>query len=637
MSAPLLAQRLSFITGTPNIDSFPVVKVKFTASYNGFAPVPTLNGSQFVVKEDNVTVPAEVVSCDGVPQSAVVFCSDASTSMISSVGNTSEVYDVFYRCFGSCIELLPSGSRYSLITFYDHNIEDHPGLGHVNGFYDAGSKTDSADFVDVLKHLPYFGGTYVDEALDKAIELLRYQPFASRAIVLVTDDAAYDLWHFDSLMKALNITLYVMEVGSDTAPHDIDLAYRTGGAYFQATDSTSYEPVMSQIGELIGSEHCFLRYVSPNKCPWYASHSINMSLTHQGLTRLASGNYTLFRNYLDSTGPLISETAPFDISRLVTASEFFPCERGLYFATDSIRENISLRTRKRTFNHFFPKINGVFVDSDYFSMQDSLVAIDTMQPGRAVYTALDSAGNESIYEVLYKPKPDTFVPLLNQAFSSGGKYTIASTEARAWDIGLSTIRLASGAVNLVLDSVRIFNRRTGNAYVRILDLAQPAHGCIEAVDSVGNVGSFCIDKTIGPVPSDLLPPVIKQDPILFPKPVIAGRVTELQPKDKGIKIVTIEPAGNIFTPSLTYNSSSLASFSVGIVDTLQPVRAWISATDSAGNTSLDTLRYDPLPDNNSPVCMVDAPNSTTRIFHASELAPWDRGIESVTIVGTPTN
>lgn len=634
---PLLAQRLNFITATPNIDSFPVVRIKFTASYNGFAPVPTVTGSQFVVKEDNVVVPAEVVSCDGIPQSAVVFCTDASTSMISSAGNTSEVYDVFYRCFGSCLELLPMGSRYSLITFYDHNIEPHPGPGHVNGFYDAGNKADSMDFVDALKHLPYFGGTYVDEALDKAIELLRYQPLASKAIVLVTDDAAYDIWHFDSLMKALNITLYVMEVGSDTSPHNIDLSHKTGGAYFQATDSTNYEPVMAQIGELIGSEHCFLRYVSPNACPWYASHSISMSLTHKTLTRLATGNYTLFRNFLDKTGPLITESSPFYISRLVTASEYFPCERGLYFATDSIRDNFSLRTRKRSFNHFFPKINGSYVDSDYFSMQDSIVVIDTMQNARAVYTAMDSAGNTSKYEVVYQPKADILVPVLNQAFSSGGKYTVAATEARAWDRGLTDIRLASGAINIVLDSIRIFNRRTGNGYVRILDLTQPAHGCIEAVDSVGNVGSFCIDKTIGPGPSDLLSPVIKQDPIVFPKPIIIGRVTENQLKDKGIKIVTIEPAVNIFTPILSYNSKSLASFSVSIVDTLQPVRAWISATDSAGNTALDTLRYDPLPDNTSPVCMIDAPNATTRTMRASELAPWDRGIKSVTIVGTPIN
>jgi hypothetical protein len=197
------------------------------------------------------------------------------------------------------------------------------------------------------------------------------------------------------------------------------------------------------------------------------------------------------------------------------------------------------------------------------------------------------------------------------------------------------IRLGAGAVNLVLDNSQILTKRNGVAQVHIPDLTAATHACIEAVDSAGNVGSYCIDRSPGIL--DTFPPVIVQNPVVSPIKVITGTITETRPNDRGIKNAAIEAAPNLGTPTINYLSAQQATFTVPIVDSLQPVRAWISASDSVGNASLDTLRYDPQPDHMSPMCSVDASVSDLRTFRATEFSPWDRGIASITIVGAPVN
>ncbi len=606
-----------------------------TASYNGSLPQPAIQPTDIVVKEDNTTVPIQLEGCDDSQEAAIVFCVDVSTSMRSSAGDLFDIAESFFRCFGSCFVKLRPTSRYALVPFTDIVQGVFPGAGRPGGFYSVSNPADSAEFTNILKGEPYFGPTYVDHAIDSAIQLLQYQPFENRVIILVTDDNVIDIDKYDSLMQLYHITFYTMEVGSDNSPLNVKLTHQTGGAYYQASDSGNFEPVMGQLAELISSEHCVIRYVSPNSCPWFASHDINMTLNYKSLSRLSLQSYTFGRNIFDKTGPVITESSPSFISRLVDVSDNFPCSRGLYYAYDSVRENFILRSRRQFFTHFFPKINGVYKDSSYFQLEDSLVVLDSMQRARTIYIALDSANNKTVQEVIYQPAPDIKAPVLSLAQSTSKNVTIAASEVQAWDRGLKDIRLAAGATNIVLDSIHIYSKRTGNAWLHIPDVSIPVHGCIEAEDSVGNIGSYCIDRD-KPV-SDVLPPEIAQLPISEPIKTITATIAEQRPLDVGIKAITIEPAANIGTPGIQFISRSSATVTVPILDSLQPVRAWISAADSVGNAAIDTLRYDPKPDDNAPVCTIETPSSSSRLIRVTEASPWDRGVASITTLGAVQN
>ena len=629
------SQRLNFLTSSPNIDKFPLVTLSMTASYNGTLPNPTLQASDFNVTEDGTPVNIQLQNCDDSREAAVIFCVDASQSMVASSGDGFDIYESFFTSFGSCITEFTGSTRYGLVTFTDVIAGVYPPASHPGGLYFSGNVVDSTAFVAALRIQPFFGGTYVDNALYQAISMLQYAPFQQRAIVLVTDDSPLDIWALDSLMKAFHITLYVMEVGSDPSPHGLTLSHWTGGTYFQAKDTTDFAPVMSQLGELISGEHCTISYTSPNPCPWYADHNINLRLNYKGISRTVAQTYTLGKQKNDITAPTITEFASSFISRRVVAEEDFPCGRGLRSAEDSLKENFILLSRNQKFKHYFPKIGGVYRDSNYVQLQDSLLVSDTLQPARAIYTAYDSAGNRNAVEIFYQPKADILPPELNNAQSSGGKYTIAATEIRPWDRGLVSIKLAAGAQNFVLDSVKIFSKKSANAWVHVIDLTQVAHCCIEATDTAGNVGMFCIDRTT--VTADSLPPIIVQNPITEPRVRISGTVTETRPKDSGIKQIVMAPSANVGVLTVNYINNANATFTVPILDSLQPVRAVISASDNVSNAALDTLRYDPLPDVNAPVCSIDASSPTVRVFKSSELAPWDRGIAAVTIVGVPIN
>ncbi|MBS1904511.1 MAG: VWA domain-containing protein [Bacteroidetes bacterium] len=632
---PTRAQRLNFITSTPKVEAYPIVRFHMTASYNGSVPTPGVLPSDITINEDGVPMTPELLDCDESNTAAVAFCVDVSTSMRSSVGDGFDLSYKFFQAFGPCISQLQAPSRYALITFNDSINGVYPSPSHPTGFFLGGNAADSQAFGDALALQPYFGGTYVDHAIDKAMSMLEYQPFQHKAIVLVTDDAILDFAKYDSLFEANHITLYVMEVGSDNSPHNVALAHSTGGVYYQAQDSNDWSPVMKQLGELVTSEHCTLRYHSNNPCPWYANHIVDMSLTYKGLTRTSTEYFQMGVCRNDTDGPEIIVGQPLYTSRLVTVYENFPCGRGLMYASDSAVSNFILLKRRQTFVHFFPKINGVYPDSSYMSMTDSLIVADSMSNARVIYVARDSAGNKSGVEVLYSPAPDTLPPVVTVSQSSAGKYVLNISEIRPWDRGIKQIRLAAGASNIVLDQTQIFSKRLGNAWVHIIDPTLPVYGCIEAIDSAGNMGQYCIDRSGGA--QDTLPPVIAQYPVVSPIKTITGQVTELRPRDKGIRDIVIESVPNIGSPTYAFISPYQANFSVSIIDSLQPVRAQITSSDSLGNAALDTLRYDPQADTNGPNCQISVLSPTSSKLRVTEFAPWDRGVASITVLGTPTN
>jgi hypothetical protein len=618
----VFAQQLGFVTSTPRIDSFPKIRLKMTATYNGSLPRPGILPSDLDIKEDNGPVSnVQLTDCDESGQAAVVFCVDASTSVLASAGDTWNIFPSYFNSYAKFISAIPAASKYALVAFTDQ-IAYYPASAVTGGFYAGQNPGDSSAFQFNLRNQLFKGATNVDQAMDFSVGLLKYQPFKQKAIVLVTDDGVVDTPYFDSLLNALNITLYVMQLGADGSPLNAKLAHTTGGVYMRVLtpDSALHVPTMQQLSELVFGEHCMLRYLSTNPCPWVHLHDISLTLNYKSLSRNLIEQYVLGRNIFDFDPPLITEAIPSYTSRLVTATENYPCTRGMRIFTDSLLINI----KKISFVRKFPNYGS-----------DSLSVVDSLQPARAVYIAADSANNKSRKEILYTPKPDILAPDVSVAQSFGGKYLMLVTEVRPWDRGLKDITLAAGSQNLILDSIKLISRRVGQAWLHKINLTAATSGCINGIDSSGNIGSYCIrnDSTTG----DTLGPIIKQDPVASPRIAITGTVTEERFKDIGIKSVSILSAANIGLPVITFTNAKHVVFTVPILDSLQPVRAPISAADSVGNATSDVLIYDPEPDFNAPVCSVEILDQKTRMFHVSETAPWDRGIASVTLVTAANN
>lgn len=618
----VFSQRLGFVTSAPRIDSFPVVRMKMSATYNGALPQPGILPSDLKITEDGAPVIPQVFGCDESAQAAVVFCVDASTSIKSSAGDSWDVYRSFFSSFDKFISVIPSGSRYALVAFTDQVLY-YPGGSHINGFYSGGNPVDSMDFQNALHAQTFVGFTNVDTAISVSLGLLQYQPFKQKAIVLVTDDAIINTPYYDSLFNAMGITLYVMELGTDPKIGLLNqqLTHSSGGVYMQAKDSSQYVPTMSQLSEYVFGDHCSIRYLSSNPCPWLRLHNISLTLNYKGLSRNVTEQYLLGRNIFDTEPPLISESSPAFTSRIVQAIENFPCTRGIKDFHDSLLLNFIKLSQVRKFPNF---------------TSDSLVVSDSLQPARAVYLARDSANNHTRKEIIYTPKLDTLPPVISVAQSAGGNYQMILTEVRSWDRGLKRASLKAGFQNLILDSIKILTKRIGQAWLHTPVVSASASGCLEVFDSSGNVADYCIkrDSATG----DTLPPVIVEDPVNSPRLQITGTVSEQRFKDLGIKNIIVPSAPNTGPVNVKYVLlRQYATFSVPIIDSLQPVRAFITASDSVGNIASDTLRYDPLPDNTSPVCSVETPDQRTRIFRATEFAPWDRGILSLSLVGTSKN
>ena len=614
------AQRLGFVTSTPKIDSFPIIRLKMTASYNGTLPQPGILPGNLNITEDNTPVNNfQLQGCDESGQAAVVFCVDVSTSIITTAGDTWYPYQSYFSSFDQFITAIPAASRYALVAFTD-SVLYYPGVNHPTGFYYGKNSADSVSFQNALHAQPFSGFTDVENAVRFSAGILQYQPFQQKAIVLVTDDAIINTPYYDSLLYAMGITLYVMELGKGSPVLNNEVTHVTGGVFMTATDSAQFPPVLGELAEFVFGEHCLIRYPSVNPCPWQKLHNISLTLDYKSLSRNTIEQYAMGRNIFDFAPPVISESSPVFTSRIVQATKNYPCTQGMKDFTDSLLNNFIKLSQIRNYPNF---------------ASDSLVVGDSLQPAHAVYTARDSANNHGSKDVFYVPMPDTLPPVISVAQSLGGKYEMYVTEDRPWDRGIKTIGMSAGAFNFVLDSFQISNRYFATVWLHSPVPTAEASGCLQAFDTAGNIGTYCIkrDSAAG----DTLPPVIVQDPIVSPRTQITGIVTEERYKDIGIKNIMILPSANTGVSKINFLSGYRAVFSVPILDSLQPVRTPISASDSVGNAARDTLRYDPLPDISPPVCSVESPDQKTRIFHVTEFNPWDRGIASVTLVGSAVN
>lgn len=614
------AQSLRFNASTPDIDSFPVVRFTVTVAENGSIPSPALTPSNFTVTDGGQAVSTQLVDCDDSRKVAVVVAIDHSGSMVASAGDGfNQIWPSFRDSFEDLFANLKPQSKYAVLpfTFTADVLYPQP---PAPPFYDALDAGHLASAMSVVNGLIFSGSTNVDNAIFKAAAALEYQPFETKAIVLVTDDFIH---YPDSVLEhlqKLGIMLCVFQAGSDFTKYSFDIANATGGIYFQVADTSTYDEIMLEMAEHLSAEHCILQYTSPHPCPWYKSHPVSLTLARGTQTRNLLRSYTLGYNVNDTTPPPITEIAPTYITRRISATGDFPCERGLKEFRDSVRQNIGVFQRTRS----FPSL-----------ASDSLRVQDSMQSAHAIYVALDSGNNRSTIEIFYTPQPDTLDPQIVLTSSTGGNYRASITETRAWDRGLFSAAMAPGAVNLVFDSVKWYSKSTGQIWFHQPDPLAVSTGCIEVQDSVGNVAHYCIDRG-GPA-SDTLPPIIVKNPQLQPRTVVTAAITELRLNDRGIKQIATAGLANFANQQIVWTNGRQATLTLTIVDSLTAARAYISASDSADNLAEDSLRYDPLPDVIPPICVVETVDVATRKFRTTDRAAWDRGILDVTIVGTATN
>jgi hypothetical protein len=312
--------------------------------------------------------------------------------MIGSAGDLNAVSRHFLKSFSQLTSHLSSSSRYALIPFIDTAETPLPRPPHTGAYYKPGSKADSIDFLKAIDTLEFGGGTNIDTALLAASYMLQFSFSANKAIVLVTDDIVRAPDSMARLLIESGIKLFVLEVGKDNAEKNFDLARKTGGTYYQASDSLTYDSYMSKVAELISSEHCTLSYRSPLQCPWNKNHSVSVRLDAGSLSKTNWHGYALSRTPSDTLAPAITMKSPLTTCRTLFASENYPCESGLMKLQDSILENFQRVPLDQT----FPLTAG-----------DSLFVIDPVKPARAIYVALDSFFNRSIATATYFPSKDT--------------------------------------------------------------------------------------------------------------------------------------------------------------------------------------------------------------------------------------
>ncbi|MDP4233492.1 MAG: vWA domain-containing protein [Bacteroidota bacterium] len=628
-ASPVVGQ-ISFTASKPIVDSFPIVRIPVSVTENN-QPAQSITSANFTVKEDGVLQsPLDLSGCSGSTSAAICFVVDTSRSMEQSVGSgpqTNRNYQKFFDAFSGFIASIPAPSQLALVEFA---VAASPWPGPTKWFYYSNNPTDVQSFMnDLMGGFPpsLFSTTNVDSGIDMGVTVLLHSTIQRRIMILVTDDSPDQADSIRRYLAANGISLYFMDVNPSDSNLKMtnytgkDLADGTGGAYFQAYDSTLYLPTMLAISHLIFGERCMLRYVSANPCAWWKSHTVEVNLNYNGATPRASFDFELGGSTNDKNPPTYKVDATMFTKRILTTYDPWPCESGMrLFIDDSLRN----------FRH--PRLPVVTSDS----ATDSLIVIDSLQPADGYFTATDSLGNKSYIHVHYDPKPDVLPPVIEPAqWVGGGVVTMKITEQRAWDRGIQSVTLQPGAVNLVLDSVHYLTNRYAVAYLRMPKLGDPTSGCLIAVDSFKNSSTLCY--SYGETGGDTLPPLFVQDPVAIPRGVLSGIVTELRPGDRGLQRVQLTPIINSQTPSVTFSSAQKAIVQVTITDTLYSARTLVEAWDSVGNFMRDTMRYDPQPDSYSPVITSTSPASLTYDFSATEVRAWDRGLRSVTFLPTSTN
>ncbi len=608
----------------PVIDSFPIVDIAVNITDSG-GPATLVNSSNFSVREDGI--PATVLGlhdCDGASNAAIVFIIDTSESMNGSLGSgpfASRSYGMFDHALSQFLSSIPGASSLALVPFADTASYSYP--GSPSNFYASNITADTTALMAHVTAFRYVGtNTEVDPGIAQAAQLLTRNTLPRRVMVLVTDAPVDEADSVQLYLDSLGIQLYVLDVDRDSAVVDYanhDLAIGTGGAYFKAYDTTLYAPMLLDISNLIFSEHCILEYRSLLPCPNWNTHQVEVSLNYNGTTEQAFTSYTLGRVTHDSLPPRLALDTPGMFSRVLHAYEFSACEGRMKSLTDSASSN------------FIVMQLGFSPDS----ATDSLSVIDTLFPAEAYFVATDSSGNISRIDIHYQPEPDIHAPQFGAPMHNANSIVETIEEMLPWDRGIDTIYLSAGAKNILLDSIHYAGNRLAHAYLQIVSINDSAHGCIVAIDSVGNTDSICIES--GGTVADTLPPLFVQDPIAEPRLTLSGKVTDMRPHDRGIREVILTPLSNTAAPQVFYDSSQEARVGVSLLDSMYPARALVEAYDSAGNFLRDSLRYEPLPDTTPPLISVTTPTNFTFIFYATDTQAWDRGIASLALLPSSVN
>lgn len=112
-------------------------------------------------------------------------------------------------------------------------------------------------FANPRNQPPFMGGTMIGAALRFCRDnMVREAPEGDRLLLLVSDGVSADVnsgnsSEFADEMKAANITVYHIHVGTDPTPPDvIDIANSTGGESFVATDAGGLKRIFRHIDRM---------------------------------------------------------------------------------------------------------------------------------------------------------------------------------------------------------------------------------------------------------------------------------------------------------------------------------------------------------------------------------------------------
>lgn len=370
---------------------------------NGGLPTTALANGHLTLTEDGDTIATELFDCNVTNVADIVILLDHSTSMLGIVGNRAKIYEKFYASIGSFIGELPFGSRYCVMPYTDSVTAVYPEQITSEEYYRQGSKQDSIDCIAGIRSLTFYGNTRVDASLPTAATKLAASTAPKKVIVLITDDVTLLPDSIGTELFRNGVKVFVLEVGKENAPTNFRLAQKTGGTYYQAVDTNLYSFYLKRIAEHIKAEHCMLRYTTNKPCPWNAAHTVAVTLDYNTTYKTNWHGYILPYTPNDTTPPIVALTAPTFTSRKISASEMYPCERGIKSFAPIQLSNFS----QTAVAHTFPA-----------TVTDSLEVIDQFLPAFARYAAIDSAGNSVVKDVYYFPSEDTteIAPLV---FSSG--------------------------------------------------------------------------------------------------------------------------------------------------------------------------------------------------------------------------
>jgi hypothetical protein len=124
----------------------------------------------------------------------------------------------------------------------------------------------------------------------------------------------------------------------------------------------------------------------------------------------------------------------------------------------------------------------------------SVHVTDTMQPGRIVFEAIDSAGNIAYDSITYCPFPDTVAPLVRVGPLTKGLWPVFATDNKAWDRGIDSIFVTNliNAHDSLLPSMPFGCVDSIKFFIVINDTFLAASYCLQARDCAGNVNRlFC--------------------------------------------------------------------------------------------------------------------------------------------------